>query len=67
MSNRRLPWQRLLIEGMTAASEFISEDMRADFLVIGGAAMVQYGSTRFTRDVDIADQESKVFRSSLNF
>jgi len=54
MLNSRLPWQRLLIEGMTAASEFISEDMWANFLVIGGAALVQYGSTRFTHDVNIA-------------
>ena len=49
MSDSRLPWQRLQIEAMTAASEFISEDMF--FLIIGGAALVQYGSTR---DVDIA-------------
>jgi hypothetical protein len=54
MSGSRVPWQRLLIEGMTAASELISEDIRADFLIIGGAALIQYGSNRFTRDIDIA-------------
>ena len=39
---------------MTAASEFISENMRKDFLIVGGAALVRYGSSRNTRDIDIA-------------
>ena len=54
MSGSRPPSQRLLIEAMTAASEFIGEDMRKDFLIIGGAALIRYGSTRNTWDVDIA-------------
>jgi hypothetical protein len=46
--------QRILIEAMTAASELVDENARKDFLVIGGSALVRYGSTRKTRDVDIA-------------
>ena len=42
-----------LLMSMTAASEFIRENIRKDFLVVGGAALTQYGSTRNTRDVDI--------------
>lgn len=47
-------WQCSLIEAMTAASELISEDTRKDFVVIGGAALVQHVSIRKTQDVDIA-------------
>ena len=54
MSSNRPAWKRLLIETMTAASELISEDIRKDFLVIGGAALARYGSPRNTQDVDIA-------------
>jgi len=54
MSHDDAPHRRVLIEAMTAASNLVDEGMRRDFLVIGGAALVRYGSTRRTRDVDIA-------------
>jgi hypothetical protein len=38
--------QRMLMEAMTAASEFIDENKRKDFLIIGGAALARYGSLR---------------------
>jgi hypothetical protein len=44
----------MLIEAMTAASEFIDENVRKDFLIIGGAALARYGSLRKTDDIDIA-------------
>ena len=40
-------------EAMTAASELVAEADRHSFLVIGGPAMIRYGSERTTRDVDI--------------
>jgi hypothetical protein len=39
---------------MAAASKLVDENVRKDFLIIGGAALVKYGSSRRTDDVDIA-------------
>jgi len=39
---------------MTAASKLVDQNVRQDFLIIGGAALVRYGSLRKTEDVDIA-------------
>ena len=36
----------MLIEAMTAASNLVGEDVRRDFLVIGGAALVRYDAGR---------------------
>lgn len=55
------PHRRMLIEAMTAASNLVSEDMRRDFLVIGGAALVRYGSTRRTRDIAITAKTLDAF------
>ncbi len=49
MSNLR----RILTEAMDAASRFIPPDERKHFYVVGGAALVRYGSPRKTEDVDI--------------
>jgi len=50
----RAPVHRVLIEAMNAASGLLDENVRKDFLIIGGAALVRYGSSRRTEDVDIA-------------
>ena len=53
MMSNRLPSQRLLTEAMTAASELIIGEMRKDFLIISGVALVpsQCSSTCNTQDI----------------
>jgi predicted nucleotidyltransferase len=54
MSSDEPLWKRTLKEAMAAASMLVSEDMRKDFLIVGGSALVRYGSDRRTKDIDIA-------------
>ena len=44
----------MLIEAMNAALELVDENIRKNFLIIGGASLARYGSLRKTKDVDIA-------------